>query len=284
LRVATLQSVAGFSLNLTGFQILNWFIRNLDHILIGHYFGATLLGYYALAYRLILFPLQGVGGVVARVMFPVYSRMKDDPERLRNAYLRVTTTTAIVLFPVMAGIAIVVRPLIATVYGESWMPVVPLIQIFAGVGIVQTVCGSVGVIYQAVGRTDLMFRWALVASAMVVAGVFIGIQWGIIGVAAGFAVVSLVATWPSLAIPYRLIGLRISTVVEQLTRPLLATAMMAGATLLIDLSVRSRLDPLSHLIVVIAGGVVSYLVASLLVNRHRVGEIYTLMLTRGRRA
>ena len=66
-------------------------------LLIGRFLGATTLGFYALAYRLVLYPLQGVSSVVGRVMFPLLSRIQQDDARIRNAYLKVTNAVAMVI-------------------------------------------------------------------------------------------------------------------------------------------------------------------------------------------
>ena len=46
------------------------------------------LGYYDRAYKLLLFPLQTVNAPLQRVMVPLLSRMQNEPERFRRAFLR----------------------------------------------------------------------------------------------------------------------------------------------------------------------------------------------------
>ncbi len=50
--------VSDFSLNLTGFNIFNYFIRNADYLLIGHYLGAQDLGYYTRLIAFSYFPFK----------------------------------------------------------------------------------------------------------------------------------------------------------------------------------------------------------------------------------
>ena len=51
-----IRSVYSFSGNLAAFHVVNFFARNADNILIGRYLGAASLGYYRLAYNLMLYP------------------------------------------------------------------------------------------------------------------------------------------------------------------------------------------------------------------------------------
>lgn len=57
---AEVKSVRSYSLHLTGFSIFTYFARNADYFLIGRFLGAQALGYYTLAYRIMLYPLQNI--------------------------------------------------------------------------------------------------------------------------------------------------------------------------------------------------------------------------------
>src|SRR5262249_53881108 len=97
-------SVGQFSLNLTGFNVFNYFARSADNFLIGGYLGAEALGYYDLAYRLMVYPLQGISAVIGRVTFPLYSQIQDDLKRFRSAFLSIAWAIAFVSFPMMLGL------------------------------------------------------------------------------------------------------------------------------------------------------------------------------------
>jgi len=88
-----------FSTNLTLYNVLNFVARNADNFLIGRYLGAQSLGYYDLAYRVMLSSLQLVSGTFTRSLFPVYARMQGDHRRFGSAYLKVMALTALVADP-----------------------------------------------------------------------------------------------------------------------------------------------------------------------------------------
>ncbi|MCP5810078.1 oligosaccharide flippase family protein, partial [Klebsiella pneumoniae] len=67
-------SVINFSGFLLSFNLVNYFARNLDSILIGRFFSATILGAYSIAYRIMLFPLQSFTFVISRVFLPHFSK------------------------------------------------------------------------------------------------------------------------------------------------------------------------------------------------------------------
>src|SRR4030095_9036685 len=63
-----------FSGHLVGFQTVNYFSRNVDTMLIGRFIGAEALGWYNMAYKLMLFPVQNLSTGIGRVVLPTLSR------------------------------------------------------------------------------------------------------------------------------------------------------------------------------------------------------------------
>jgi PST family polysaccharide transporter len=59
------------------------------------------------------------------------------------------------------------------------------------------------------GKTQVMFRWGMIATGITVAGFIIGLHWGIMGVATSYAIVMLLTLIPTFALPFRLIRLRV---------------------------------------------------------------------------
>ena len=160
-----IRSVMGFSLNLTVGNIFNYFARNADKLLIGRFLGMQDLGYYDLAYRLMLFPLQGISAVIGRVMFPLYSRMQDDAGQFGRTYLKVASAIALISFPLMLGLTALTGPFVLTLFGPAWTPVIPLLLILGPLGAVQSILTTIGHIYTAKGRTDLGMWWTVGAAS-----------------------------------------------------------------------------------------------------------------------
>jgi PST family polysaccharide transporter len=224
-----IRSISGFGLNLSAFNIVNYFARNADNLLIGKYLGAAPLGYYALAYNIMLFPVQAVSQTLGRVLFPVFAAMQSDHARFRQAYLRSSAATAFFTFPLMAGAAVLAPELIALFLGPRWGPVVPVLRILAPIGMLQSLTANTQHIYLATGSTRAMFRWGTLFSVVLVAGFVAGLPWGIMGVAAIYAVLSVLLAIPSLAIPFRLIGLPLTALWKSLQLIAVSTAAMGAA-------------------------------------------------------
>jgi O-antigen/teichoic acid export membrane protein len=226
---AEIRSVTGFSLNLAGFGIVNYFARNADNVVVGRVLGSIQLGYYQMAYNLFLFPIQNISSVIGQVLNPAFSKIQNENERFKSAYIRGCMLIGLITFPVMAGLGVVADPFIRTLLGAKWIPVIPLLQILVPVGIVQSVHGAVGQIFIGKGRTDLMFRLGLYASAMYVTSFLFGVRWGTRGVAAAYAIAYFVfVLYPGLRFPFRLIGLTVGEFMRHLWPQVAITLGMAA--------------------------------------------------------
>ena len=225
-----IRSVMGFSLNLSGFILVNYFGRNADNIIIGRVRGQAELGSYQMAYNLMLTPLSNISSVIAQITFPAFSRIQADNQRFRSAYVRQSMMVALLTFPLMAGMGILAEPLIRAVLGAKWVGAIPIFQILAPVGLVQSVVTLVGQIYTAKARTDLMFRWGVASSVVLVLAFVGGVRYGAVGVAFAYALVYLlIVSYPTLRIPFRLIGLKVQDFVMALMPQSITTAAMTAA-------------------------------------------------------
>lgn len=225
---SAVSSLMAYGGNLVGFNLFNYFIRNIDNLLVGRYLGATDLGYYSMAYRLMLWPLQNISSVVGRALFPLFSRLQADQNQLSIVYTQATTAVVFVTAPLMFGFFALRDPLVSVALGSEWQPVSDVLAWLIPVGLLQSIGATVGSLYLATGRTDVMFKWGVLAGLMIVPAFVLGLQWGITGVAAAYGAVSLLLFWPSLAIPYRLVNLRVGDILRRLSPTLLCAGVMAA--------------------------------------------------------
>ena len=242
-RPAEIRRVYSFSANLVGFQLVNYFTRNADKLIIGRYLGSASLGHYQLAYQLMLYPIQSITGVLGRVLFPAFAQVQDDHQRFRPAYLQACVTIATLTFPMMLGLTAVAGPFVEVFFGPKWRPVGMLLTVLAPVGMVQSVASTVGGIYMAKGRTQLMFRVGTAASILVVASFALGLRWGVLGVTTAYAIVSITITPFLLHIAISLIELPLSTLIRKLAPVLGFSLLMLLPVVLLRLALERGAYP-----------------------------------------
>jgi len=223
-----IKELLGFSVSLFGTNILNYWARNIDYLLIGRFLGTDPLGIYYRAYDIMLVPLTSVSRVLSRVMFPSLALVQSDPQRVRNMFLRLTRTVALASFPMMFGLLVTVEPFVLTLFGDQWREMIPLLRVFALIGLLQSIITLNGNLYLSQGRADLQFKVSLAVKAVAITGIIIGLRWGIVGVAVGYAVASVLCAYPSFFFAGKLVGLTFRQLLENLASVFVCAAGMAG--------------------------------------------------------
>lgn len=257
---AALGELLPFSRNLLGFTLVNYSIRNSDNLLVGRLMGATALGLYTRGYSILLYPTRQISAVVGKVMFASLSKLNDDVDRLRRAYLRAVSVIALVTFPLMVGLALVSEEFVLAVLGERWSAAIPIIRIFCVLGALESVFTTVGWLYQATGRTDILFRWGLVAGGVPLAGIAIGSAIGTIeAVTVAYAVSTALLAYPAVRIAGRLIGMTFSDLVRVLAPNVWCTMFMAVVVLAVGRVLPDSLGPVISLGAKGAVGGIAYL-------------------------
>jgi O-antigen/teichoic acid export membrane protein len=180
----------GFSSNLLGFNIVNYFSRNLDNIIVGKYLGTQILGYYSIAYNLMLKPLQLISWSVGRVLLPAFSSIQSEIQRVQDAYIRVIRSISLITFPMMAGLFVISREVILIFYGTKWEPVILPLKLLCIVGALQSVGTVGGSVVVSLGRTDLLLKLGIFNTTATLMAFMIGIKFGIIGLIVGYIIVS----------------------------------------------------------------------------------------------
>lgn len=193
--VKRMLSFGGF---LTGFNSVNYFARNADNVLIGWRWGPASLGLYAKAYQLLLLPLQQLNAPTTSVAIPALSRLQDDPVRYRRAYMQVVEKLTLLTIPLVAFLIATSSWVVVVVLGPQWAGANHIFMWLGVSALVQPVTNTTGWLFITQHRTNDMFRWGLIGSALSIASFVVGLPYGAVGVAGAYAISGLVIRTPLL--------------------------------------------------------------------------------------
>jgi PST family polysaccharide transporter len=248
----------GFSASVLGFDLVNYWARNLDQLLIGRFAGANALGIYSRAYTLMLLPLNQVSRVVGSVMFPALSCIQDDKPRVKRAYLKAIGLIAFLTFPTMVGLFAVADHFVLALLGAKWSETIPILKLFCWVGLIQSILASVGWIYTSQGRTGLYLTMGVIGSGACAIAFLVGIHWGIMGVAWAYSITTALFVYPFFAVPGRLIGLSLVEAMRSLGATFLCSLAMGSIVLGAGVLLPAETAHWRFLAVQIPLGIVSY--------------------------
>jgi PST family polysaccharide transporter len=188
-----------FGLSLVGSYFANYFHRQFDNVLVGWRWGATDLGYYTRAYQLLLLPYTLIEGPLAFAIVPALSRLQDEPQRWRSAFLRAFVVVNLLSSGLSAMLIASAEPLVRVVYGAGWGDAEPVFLLLSISMFAATPFSALSWVYVSLGHGRRMLLWAVLVTPFFVLSFLLGLPYGPRGVALCFSVAMCLAVTPGLA-------------------------------------------------------------------------------------
>lgn len=223
------QDLFSFGINVVGTNLLSYVNRRADNVIIGYALGADLLGFYEIAYRLFMAGTHLVTNTVSSVAFSTFSRMQNDPARMRQGFYTATRLVTLVAFPVFLGAALVAPELIGTFFGEKWVPLsAQVFQVLAFVGVLHAAFYFNAAVMLAMGKPSWQLLIGLLNAVTNVVAFALVVRWGIVAVAAAYALRNYLLSPIPLRLVRRLIGIEWRPYLSAYGPPLLGTLAIAA--------------------------------------------------------
>lgn len=198
----------GGRLSLIGF--CEFIAANLDTLWAGHYLGAQATGLYTRATNIAGVPLYYLTTGLSRVLMPGYSRIQSERERLKTVYLASITVVGAIVMPISWGVAGAAHEVVATLLGGQWRAAAPVLVVLA-LAVPFTLLTHFGAILCDATAT-LGARLAITLGRIAwLAALLVGLaRFGIVGIAAAFALAELATHLAYLLVMKRLLTLRLA--------------------------------------------------------------------------
>lgn len=192
-RRSKMRHLIEFGKNITIYNTLEYLHRNVDNLLIGRFLGSSSLGLYSRAYSMITVVLRGCKNICFSVFFPILSRLQKNREEFRSYYLQMTWSISILAALCFAISFSMSEELILVVLGPGWEEVMPILRLFSFVLLVQIIDLSRNVVLLSLGEGKIYAIGGGVQTLLTALGIIFGLSWGIIGVAVGYTVASVIS-------------------------------------------------------------------------------------------
>ena len=208
-------------------NILLFFYHRSVDLIIGKLSGPRALGLYSIAYEISNLPSSQLVAPITRAVYPGYSKVAADPERLRSGFLKVLALLALVTVPIGTGIAVTSDPIVSLFLGPKWIDSSPLIAILAFYGVIQSLQSNTGAVFLALGKPRILAYLVGLNSVLLVPALAWGASTaGAYGAAWTSLIVSAVLMPVNLLILFRLIQLNSMEYVKLVYRPIVAAVLM----------------------------------------------------------
>lgn len=231
-RLASVQmwrELARFGRLVMGANMIRHVTLELPIIALGRFKGPSVLGQYTYSSRVAQQPLGAVINAGGYVLLPAFSRLAPHEARFRAAVRRALRWLCITAFP--AGLLLVPLgvPAVVLVFGHRWHT--------AGVGAAAlgVYCAALSLdsiaseVWKARARTDMLPRMHTLALVATVGGVAAGLPFGVLGVAIGLSVSSILVAAYAVHGMGTVAGIELADLWREIWPPAAASLIMAGA-------------------------------------------------------
>lgn len=190
---AAFRRLFSYGSKITCSSLINTIYTNSYTLVIGKVFSAVDVGYYTRGNQFASLPAQTLLQVIMKIAFPLMAKVQDDTARLRNAYQKFLRMSVYILYPILAGLAVLAEPFISVLLGERWIGCVPYLQLLCiGAMFDPLTHINLNILYVK-GRTDLVLKLELIKKPIAFALLFASIPFGIMWVCASWSFYGFIA-------------------------------------------------------------------------------------------
>ena len=182
----------GFGSKILVAGILDKFYLHVYNLIIGKYFAAATLGYYTQANNFKNIVINSLFQTIQRVSYPVLSKLRDDPGRLKDGYRKILKLSSFVILPVMVLLGVLAEPIIFALVGEKWLKAVPFLQLLCISGVTYHFSSINLNMLLVIGRPDISLILEIIKKVVITIAIIIGIQFGIFGLVVGEVVAAYI--------------------------------------------------------------------------------------------
>lgn len=176
-KISAIKLLLSFAKYQLGFNLLNYFSRNLDTILITKYFGVATVGFYEKSYQVMRYPLQLFTFAITPALQPVLTKYKHQVEVIERQYYPIAFKLAMLGFFVAWVLFWGAEQVVYIMFGPQWHEAGQYLSILSVSIPLQMVLSSTGGIYQAVGKSKLQFYCGVFSSLVNISMIIMGIYF-----------------------------------------------------------------------------------------------------------
>jgi O-antigen/teichoic acid export membrane protein len=269
-----------FGFNVLAANIVRAIGFQADRLILGYFLGATALGYYSVAQRLLSILTDFVAGSAERIVVPLFARIQGEKERVNRGLMTAQRILTLVTVPAFVGLAATAPVLVPVLLGAKWQPSVLSTQILAAASLGFCLSFFFGQVLTALGRPGLRLGVVVAQALSLCAVCFIAVRFGLAGVSLAVMLNQVLFYGVELVILRRNAGFSLPAYLGEGMLPLAGSVAMAAGVILLGRAM-GDFPPIAQLAADVALGMAIYGAILLIFARHRLREL--LEMARGLR-
>lgn len=177
--VNRMKRLFSYGWKLLGSSILDTAYNNMYSLIIGKVYTKADLGYYNRGKQFPMLIIENINSSINSVIFPVLASVQDEKQRLKEMMRRSMTISTFIIFPAMAGLAAVAKPLTLLLLTEKWLPAVPFIQFCCFTYAFWPVATANLQAIKAIGRSDVFLKLEIIKKIIGITALCLTVRHGL---------------------------------------------------------------------------------------------------------
>ena len=169
--------------NILGFNLINYWARNADNLIIGKWYTNADLGIYSKAYSLLTLPLSMISVLFGTVLFPSLKKLKSEGGDIKKEYAGVLGIVSLMSWPVAFILIVFARPIVDILWGEKWFAASEFLPYFGILVLTQTIISTTGNFFILLNKERAMFWIGISVALFLVLCIAIGAFFSVLDVA-----------------------------------------------------------------------------------------------------
>lgn len=223
--MAEVKEHLAFSKNVLSVNLVGFFTRSVDNLIVGKILGAAAVGVYSMAFQFARLPVMLISGPLNYVLYAKLSQVKEDRDAIRATFMVLTRVLAAVVFPGMGMVAAAHGPVFDLLLSAKWEQAGVVFMLAAPACATLSVTMLCGTIMLVLGRADTQlkttYEFGILWVVTLLCASWFGVEWA----AASFNFAVWAYTPRLLSLVFPLMGASMAEYGLALLMPVVATGM-----------------------------------------------------------
>lgn len=174
--------------------LIDVIMTNINSLLIGRVYTKADLGYYSQGGKLNTYILHPLEVVMDKVLYPVFSNLKNESEKLKEGYRKTISTILFIMFPALMFVTFNSESTITFFFGDKWAPAAIYLQLLSALALFQLVHKAFMNVVLIKGKTKKLLYFAIIKQTLRLVALLITVKVSVYAMALGFCLSGIIGS------------------------------------------------------------------------------------------
>ena len=262
-----------FGLPLICAEFLNKAKNRVNDLIIGLFLGAGAVGFFRVAMRAINMLSNVSVRPVMGVALPTFSRLQDDPKRLKKYCLSMCRATSAISIPIVLGVGVLAPEFIRILLGEQWAQSEMVLRVLSILAFTLGLHAVAPPLILSAGKAGWTAGIRTMELAITALFAILAVPYGITAMAGAFVLSNFLILPIALIVATHFTQIRALSILRAVTTPVLAGLVMVVSLMVLRGLLIDTLPTLAFSAAIVGAGALLYLGFILIFDRPLIMEL-----------